>query len=138
MVSSMRHIHLLERLHDFLAARFPVDVSAKRQRELNVLEYGEMADQIESLKNKTDFLVSDVRSLCVIQLIQRSTAEYISTGGWRVEQREDGKQCRLSTARWTFDRKIISFLDSQIDAGKRMGFDVLGIEHFFDVLKLEQ
>ena len=62
MFRPMRHAHAFERLGDALAA-LGRPHAAIGERQLDVLEHGEIADQIEALEDEPDLAIADARAL---------------------------------------------------------------------------
>ena len=62
MFRAMRHADALERVRHSLLP-FLRQHAAVRERQLDVLEHREVADQVETLKDESDLAVADARAL---------------------------------------------------------------------------
>ena len=65
------------------------------QGQLDVLEDGEVADQVEALEDEPDLAVADARALAEIEILNGLARDGVGPIGRRVEQAED------RTAAWT-------------------------------------
>jgi hypothetical protein len=65
--------------------------AAIRQRQFNVFVNGEIADEVEALKDETDFAVADAGAFRQRQIGDRLAAEQVAALRRRVEQAENRK-----------------------------------------------
>ena len=56
------------------------------ERKLYVFVHRQIPDQIEGLKNKPDFPISDARALGQFQVLHRLGIQHVSAVGGRIEQ----------------------------------------------------
>ncbi len=106
------------------------------ERQLNVLVDGEVADEVEALEDEADFLIADARALGEIQVFDGVAVEQILTARGRIEQADDGEQRRLAAAGRAGHGDVLAFGYGEVDAGERVGFDLIRIEdlgEFFDL-----
>src|SRR4051812_39899755 len=133
----MHHSHLFERLLDALgplAAGHP----AIRERQLDVLRDGQIADQVESLEYKSDAPIANARALGRRQVRDRLVLEEIGPLARRVEQTEDREQRGLAAARRPVDGDVLALADFEMHVRQRVGFDLVGEEDLADSLQLDQ
>src|SRR5712691_4018078 len=107
------------------------------ERQLDVLVHGQVADQIEGLKNEADLAIADAGALGRLQDVHRLLVQRVNALRQRIEQAEDGQQCRFSAARRTGDGDELAFADVEVDAGKRVGLDIVGDEYFGYALEMD-
>jgi hypothetical protein len=74
--------------------------------------------QIESLKNKTDFAVADFGQLIVVHLADLAAVEFVSAGGRRVQAAEQVHQGGFAGAGRPHDGDVFAALDFQRDAAQ--------------------
>src|SRR2546423_11748099 len=98
MLRAMRHADALERLVDALAT-FGRPHPTISQRQLDVFEDAEVANQVEALKDEPDFAVAHASALPRLQVGDLTAVERVRAVGWRVEQAENREQRRLAAAR---------------------------------------
>ena len=82
--------------------------AAVGERQLDVLEHRQVADQVEALEDEPDLPVADARALGERQALHRRAVEPVVAHGRRVEQPEDREQRRLAAARGTGDRHVLA------------------------------
>src|SRR5262249_49036034 len=80
------HADPFERLHDSFLAIGGRHLLAVSQREFHVLIHREIADQIETLKDEADLLVSNARTCAKIEVLHRLPTQLVFSGRGRVEQ----------------------------------------------------
>src|SRR5262245_53123256 len=105
MLGSMSHPYALEGLSDKaspLASRH----STIGQRQLNVFIDRQVPDQIETLKDKTDFAIANSSTFRKRKISNFTTLEGIASVGRRIKQTQNGKKSRLSATRRTGDRNV--------------------------------
>src|SRR5918995_7501890 len=78
------------------------------QRQLDVLEHGEVADQVEALEDEPDLAVAHARALRERQVRHLLAVQQVGALGRRVEQAEDGQERRLAAARRTGNRDVFT------------------------------
>ena len=78
--------HALERVERALLALGRAHAGAVRERQLDVLEHREVADQVERLEDEADLLVADVRALRRVEVLDRRAVQQIAAAARRVEQ----------------------------------------------------
>src|SRR5690606_10407462 len=113
---AMRHAHALERLEHALLAFLLAQAGAIRQRQFDVLEDREVADQVERLEDEADLAVADLRPLRVIELLDRRAVQPIPATARRIEQPQDRQQRRLAAAGRPFDRDVVALVDVEVNA----------------------
>ncbi len=111
--------------------------AAVGERQLDVLVHGQVADQIEGLKNEADFPIADAGALGRLEGVHRLLVQHVNALRRRIEEAEDGQQRRFSAARWTRDGDELAFADVEVDAGKRMGLEIAGDEYFGYALEMD-
>src|SRR5579862_7774774 len=99
MAHAVRHAHSLEGFHHACLAFAGRHSLAIGQRQFDVFVYGEVADQVETLKNKTDLLIADAGALREVEILDRFAVEKVTTASWGIEQADDRQQRRLAAAR---------------------------------------
>src|SRR6185436_19432405 len=90
--------------------------------QFDVFVNTEIADEVEALKNESNFAVANACAFGKGQISNRFTGERILTVGRRIEQSQNGKQRRFATARRPGNRNKLAALDVQVNARKRMRF----------------
>src|SRR5690348_13513264 len=85
--------HVLHALFAFLGAH-----AAVSERQLDVFKYGEVADEIERLKDEADFAIANPSTVAKRKFFDRLGMNPIIAVGWRIEQPKDRKQCGLAAA----------------------------------------
>ncbi len=138
MPAAVAHADPLECLRRAALALGRRHVAAISKRQLDVLEDGEIADEVEALEDKTDLAVADACPVGERQAFHLLTVEQIAAFGGRIEQAEDREQRRFAAARGAGDGDVFARLDFQINAGQRVGFDLVGEEDFFDAVEVNE
>src|SRR6266446_8372652 len=107
MFSSMRHPYFFERVkHSLLTLcsfRAPIC-----QRQLNVFVNGQVADQIETLKDEADLAIAYTRAFGERQICHRFAVQPVLAFRGRVEQSQNRKQGGFTTTRGPGDRDVLS------------------------------
>src|SRR5262245_35865301 len=85
VLRAVRHAHALERLAD-PAPPLHRRHAAVRERQLDVLVYRQVADQVEALEDEPDLAVADPRPLGETQALDRLAVEPVLAVGRGVEQ----------------------------------------------------
>ncbi len=95
MFFAVRHANAFQRMFSFL---FPLGRAhvAIGEREFDVFIDREIADQIERLKDETDFAVADARAFGGRDLRDILAVHEISSTGGRIKQAEQRKQSGLA------------------------------------------
>src|SRR5438552_1587337 len=97
MLRTMRHADTFERVGN---PPFPLfrQHTAIGERQLDVLEHGEIANQVETLKDEADFSVADARALRGFELRDLATIQRVRAAARRVEQADNREQRGLAAA----------------------------------------
>src|SRR5260370_34180751 len=99
MAPAMRHVHALQGfLHALLALRRG-HAGTIGEWQLDVLFYGEIANQVKTLEDEADFLIANPRAVAEAQIFDRLVVEQILAPRGRIEQTQDGQQRGLAAAR---------------------------------------
>src|SRR5471030_3101647 len=137
MLRAMRHPDALERRFDALLALGGLH-AAIGERQLDVLEHRQVADQVEALEDEPDLAVAHAGALRGRELGHRPVVEQVLPLGGRVEQAQDREKCRLAAARRAGDRHILALVDLEVDPGERVRLDFVGEEHLRHTIQLDQ
>src|SRR5690606_4062568 len=138
MPETVRHPHALERLEHALLALLLVESGPVRQRQLDVLEHREVADQIERLGDEADLAVANLRALRMVELLDRRAVQPVAAAARRIEQPEDRQKRGLAASRRAFDRHVVAFLDVEVHARERVRLDLVRIEDLRKILELDE
>src|SRR5690606_20111500 len=130
--------HAPERLEHALLALLLAQARAIRQRQLDVLEHREVADQVERLEYEADLAVPDLRPLRMVELLDGRAVQPVSSAARRIEKPEDRQERRFAASGWALDRHIVAFVNVEVHAGERMRLDLVRIENLRQVLELDQ
>src|SRR6267154_2373934 len=98
VAQAMSHADALERVLHFLLALAGAS-AAISQRQLHIFVHGEVADQVEGLKDESNLTIANARALADGEFADRLAIQLIIAIGRRVEQSKNGKQRRLAAAR---------------------------------------
>src|SRR6185437_13915273 len=115
MLSAMGHPDALEHVLHALLALF-CSHTAIGERQFDVFKDGEIADQIERLKNEPDLAVADARAVAERELFDRLSVNPVASVRRRIEQAQNRQQRRLAAARRAGDRKKFAALDLEMNA----------------------
>src|ERR1043166_9573457 len=131
MFRAMRHAYAIERLRN---QSFPIarTHSAIGQRQFDVFENRQVADQIEALKNESDLAVSDPGPVSERKIRNLIALERVTSVRRRVEQTENGQERRFPAAGWSGDGNIFAVADIEMNPGKRVRLNLVGEKHFRD------
>src|SRR6185369_141924 len=110
----MRHTNALECVSDALLSLGRAH-PAISQRQLDVLVNGQVADQIEALKDESDFAVSDSGAFGKRKILNRVLVEDVLAIGRRVEQAEDREQCGFAAARRSGDGNVFTLFNVEMN-----------------------
>ena len=134
---AVRHSHALECLLDLLLALRRTGASIG-QWQLDVFVHGEVANQVERLKDEADLPVADARAIADREIRHRLAVQRVVPVRWRIQQAENREQRRFAAARWPGDRDVLSLLDFEMNLGKRVRFHLIGVEHFLHAFQLDE
>jgi hypothetical protein len=137
VLGPVRHADALERGFDALLALGGLH-AAIGERQLDVLEDGEVANQVEALEDEPDLAVAHARPLGRRELGDRPVVQQVLSFGGGVEQAENRQQRRLAAARWPGDRDVFAFVDLEVDPRQGMGLDFVGEEDLRHTIELDQ
>src|SRR5689334_4061368 len=87
--------------------------------QLHVAERGGTRQKIESLKNKTDFAVTNLRQLVVVQRGHLDSVQTVRTPGRLIEASDQIHECGLARPGWSHDRDEFAPIDRYGDAAQR-------------------
>src|SRR5690606_16597737 len=87
----VRHANALQGLPGPLAPLGDAH-SAIGERQLDVLEDREIANQVEALEDEPDLAIADACALALREIGDRTSVQQVLTAGRRVEQAEEGEQ----------------------------------------------
>jgi hypothetical protein len=111
---------------------------AVRQREADVLFDGQLADQVERLKDEADLFVADPGALVAAEGADVLTVEDVLPSGGRVEQAEDRQQGGLAATRGTGDADIFARLDLEAELVQCARLHLLGEKGLLQTIQLDQ
>jgi hypothetical protein len=137
VLGAMRHADALERGVGALAALGRLH-AAIDQRQLDVLEHGEVANQVEALEDEPDLAVADARALRQREVRDLVAVQHVRAFGRRVQQSEDRQQRRLAAARWAGNGDVFALRDFEVDTGQGVGFYFIRVEHLLDAIEANQ
>jgi acyl-CoA thioesterase-1 len=86
------------------------------ERQLDVLVHGEIADQIERLKDEANLSIPHARSFRCREFRHRVPIERVLPVRRRVEQSQNGEQRRLAAPGRAGDRDVLPTSDVEMDA----------------------
>ncbi len=138
MLDPVRHADPLQRGHHPLAALGLGYAVAVGQRQLHIFEHREIADQVERLEDEADLSVSNAGALIGVDVLHRCAVERVAAAGRRIQQTQDRQQGRFAAARRPGNRHVLAFGDIEVHAGKRVGFDLVGVKHLGDGVEVDQ
>ena len=79
-------------MEDQVAALLSIKVVAVGQRQLNVLNRAHVGDQVECLKDETDFAIANARTLRQLQTLNGLAVQRVCSIRRRIEQAQDGQK----------------------------------------------
>src|SRR5215469_8864416 len=109
---AVRHAHTFERFHDSLLAVRRRHALAIGQRQFDIFIDREIADQIETLENESDLLITNARASRKIQVLDRLVIELIFAGAGRVQQTDDREQRGLAASRRPRHGHVFAFVNA--------------------------
>ena len=133
----MRHADALERRRDAITT-FAGGHVAIGERQFDVLEYRQVSNQVESLKNETNLPIPNACPLDRCQSRDRLAVKVVLTTSWCVEQTKNREQRRLAAARRAGDGDVLALPDFEVDVLQRVRLDFIGQEHFRDPRHVNQ
>src|SRR5580704_575587 len=129
MFHAVRHSDALEHfLHALLALRRRH--TAIRERKLDVLKNGEIADQVKCLENEADLAIANASAIGERKIRHRLLIDPVVAIARRIEQAENRKQGGFAAARRPGDGEKFAVLDIEVHAAEGMGFHLVGVENF--------
>src|SRR5262249_9844326 len=137
MPGPVSHAYFLESFCDSLLP-FSGAHSAISKGQFNVFEHRQIPNQIKALEYEPHLPVSDPGSLSKIELGDRLSIENIRALGWRIQEAEDGQECRFAAAGWAGDAHEFPTPHSQANFLQRVCFDFIGQEDLFDSIQLNE
>src|SRR5436309_3133901 len=108
------------------------------QGQLDVLEDGQVADQVEALEDEPDVAVADVGAIGGRQVLHRLGVEQVLTACGGVEQAEDGQERGLARPGGTHDREPLVLPHRKMDVRESVRLHLVGEEDLLDVLHFDQ
>lgn len=103
--------------------------------ECDVLRRRHSWQEIELLKNETDFGASENRELVFVEARDLSATDAIRAGARNVEESQKVHQCRFAASRGAHDRDEVAVFDRHRDAAQSMNDVVahaIGFKNVFD------
>ncbi len=137
MANAMQHADFFERLMHHLLA-FGRGHGAVGQRQLYVLIYVEIADQVERLEDEADFAIADACALAHLHAIHTSAIQRIGAMRRRIEQAQNRQQGGLTAARWTGDGDILAALNIEVNSGECVSLHLVRAEDLGDAFEADQ
>src|SRR6266480_2382142 len=95
------------------------------------------ADQVEALKDESDFTIADARPLRSRELGDGTMVQFVGAPGWRVEQPENREKRRFAAAGWPADRHVLAAGDVQVHVRQGVRFHFVGGENLREVLQFD-
>src|SRR5262245_42212733 len=132
VVHAVRHADALEGMHGGLAALVGGHGGPVGQRQLDVLQDSQVADQVEGLEDEADALVAHFRARGRRECGDFVTVECVLALGRRVEEAEDREERRLAAAGRAGDGEELAARDVEVDAVERMRLEVVRVEDLGD------
>src|SRR5262245_60075891 len=137
VVHPVRHADALERVQRGLAAFVAAHALAVGERPLDVLQHGQVADQVEGLEDEADALVPHFGTRGAAERRDVLAVEQVLALGRRVEEAEQREERRLAAARRAGDREELALRDVEVDAVERVRLEVVGVEDLGDGLEAD-
>src|SRR5262245_4542639 len=107
----------VERVAYHAGALCRLDITV-RQRNVEVLVYGQVVDQMIALKHKADVLLVQFHPLLRLHLMNGTVEKIEFAGPGAVEHTQDAQQRRFSRAGRTHDGNEFALLDLRINAAE--------------------
>jgi hypothetical protein len=108
------------------------------QREADVLEDGQLADQVEGLEDEADLAVADAGALVAGEVADVVAVEPVLAAGRRVEEAEDREERRLAAARGAGDADVLAVRDFEVELMEGSRLDLLGHEALFEGVQFDE
>jgi hypothetical protein len=115
VLGAVRHPDALECGFDALLA-FGGLHAAIGERQLDVLEDRQVANQVEALEDEPDLAVPHARALGRGELGDRTVVQEVLPFGRRIKQAEDRQQRRLAAPGRSRDGHVLALVDLEVDA----------------------
>src|SRR5262245_8438840 len=138
MTQAVRHTDPFERLHHPRFAFRRRHLLPVGQRQLHVFVNSEVANEIETLKNKSDFAVTDPRARREVQAFHRLPVQMIFSGRRRIEQAQNRQQRGLATPRRPGNRYVLALTNRQMYSRKRVSLDFVRVKNFREPFNIDQ
>ena len=90
------------------------------------------------MKDETDLAIADAGALGQGQALDGAAIERVDAVSGRIEEPEDGKQRGLAATGGTGDGDVFPLANVDVNAGERMGLDLIGEKHFGDAFEFDQ
>src|SRR6266436_9089455 len=124
----MRHAHPFQRFGDQCFA-VAGSGAAIRERQFDVLKNREVADQIETLKDETDFAIANARSLRERKIRDLVTFQRVTAVGSSIQQTKNRKQRCLAATGWSRNGNIFALANIEMNSRKRVRFHFVSEKH---------
>ncbi len=128
------HVETVERVTDDALALGFFDVPV-RERDIEVFVNGQRIEQMVALEHEPDVLFVDLRSILLVQLMDRVFKEVVFACPGAVVHSKKMKQSGLPCPRRAHDGNKLAFLYVDVDAPQHVGFGWTVLEKLFDVAK---
>src|SRR6266581_9137905 len=138
MPDAVCHADAFKRFHHSLLAIDRWHSLTISQRQFDVFINCEIADQVETLEDESNFLIANARARAEVQIFDRLAVQLIFPFGWSVEQADDREQRRLPASRRAGHGHVLSLANRQVNAGECVGFDFVGVEDLGELFNLNQ
>src|SRR6266567_6567772 len=135
---AVSHSDTLESFHHALLALGSRHLLSVRQRKLDVLIHGQIADQVEALENESDLLVTNARAFGKIKIFDGLVIQRVPPFGGCIQESDDREQCRLAASRWTRHGDVLSLSNGKMNTGQCVSFNLIGVKHFGQILNLDE
>jgi hypothetical protein len=137
VLGAVGHAHAFERGVGPLAPLGRLH-AAIDERQLDVLEDREVANEVEALEDEPDFAVAHARALGEREVGHLMPVQHVGAFGRRVEQAQDGQERRLAAARGASNGDVLALLDLQVDAGQSVCLDLVRVEDLLDPIQADE
>jgi hypothetical protein len=134
---AVRHAYAFQRLHHLLFAIGGGHFLAVSERQLHVFVNCEIANQIETLKDKANFLIANARPVREVEALDGLAIQLIFACRRSIEQTENREQRGFAAARRPRHGNVLSFANGQMHSGERVRFDLIGVEDFLQIFDLK-
>src|SRR5207302_11016818 len=129
MFCAMRHAHALQgfghKRFAIAGARAPVG-----QRQFDVFENRQIADQIKALKDETDLAIPNARALCEGEIRDLMAFQRITAIRRSIEQAANRKQRGLAATSRSSNDSIFVFANIEVNPRERARFYFLSQKYF--------